>query len=296
MSDNKPDPYRAPEPEEGINPYAAPRADVSATVLPGMPRERFSIDGAVRLAWRVYRDKFTSCVAVFLGATGVVLLFGWLLGTVVAFVDQGRASGVAGLVFAAGFYVAAFWAYLGQMRCWTLLARGRDVSFDEFVEGGRSLGWFLVATLLASIAVYLVSLAAIVPATFAFGFGARVQGAWVMAVSGVLAIAGLLTAVAFSVRVYQYPYLLVDRRCGALESLRGSWSITRGHVLELTAVYFLAGLIGASGFLACGVGLLFTLPLAMLILACAYVTLADEEAFNRSAKVAGDVDFGESAV
>src|SRR5205807_14816 len=107
----------------------------------------------------------------------------------------------------------------------------------------------------------------------------------------VLGIAGFLVFFAAAVRLYQFPYVLVDRDCGVVDSIQISYEITRGHVLELVGLSLLSGVVALAGLLACGVGLLFTIPLSMLIQACTYALLVAGSPYGGRRKPRADLEF-----
>jgi len=52
------------------------------------------------------------------------------------------------------------------------------------------------------------------------------------------------------------PYLVVDRRMGAIEAITASWEMTRGHAFDIFLIYFLSIPINVAGFLCLGVGII----------------------------------------
>lgn len=111
----------------------------------------------------------------------------------------------------------------------------------------------------------------------------------------------ILAPIALMLRLGQSFYLIVDRDAGALESLRLSYDITRGHGVTIFLVWLIAMLIYMVGFVACGVGAIFTAPLMFLILAVMYVALTGQatieqlgpDTFPPEKKPHIDPDFGE---
>ena len=64
--------------------------------------------------------------------------------------------------------------------------------------------------------------------------------------------------------------LVVERDSGITEALRTSWDATKGHWLQFTLFGVVVHLIGQLGSAACGIGILFTLPLFFTITVVAY--------------------------
>ncbi|MFL5342900.1 MAG: hypothetical protein ACJ8F7_22425 [Gemmataceae bacterium] len=70
-------------------------------------------------------------------------------------------------------------------------------------------------------------------------------------------------------------FLIIDRNCGAIESLKGSWLLSRGHFWGLLGTLLLVlFLVYLSGLLTLGIGMLFTLPRAILVLNAGYLKIA----------------------
>ena len=91
-------------------------------------------------------------------------------------------------------------------------------------------------------------------------------GASVVSSSGVLGgllmLAGFIVILMIIMGVYLAPYEVVDKGKPPLEAVQTSWNVTRGRRLTLFVYSFLLGIIGLAGILACGIGLLVTIPLA----------------------------------
>jgi uncharacterized membrane protein len=74
-------------------------------------------------------------------------------------------------------------------------------------------------------------------------------------------------------RLALYYYLVIDRRAGAIESLRQTWELCRDRSGIIVLVLFLNMAIVLAGFLALCVGLVFALPLANLLFPVTYVAI-----------------------
>ena len=87
---------------------------------------------------------------------------------------------------------------------------------------------------------------------------------------------GVVLLIYIAMRFYLYQFLIVDRGLGGLAALSVSFQITKGKALSLFGTTLLAGLIAALGILACGVGIIVSIPVAVFILACAYALVASD--------------------
>lgn len=71
-------------------------------------------------------------------------------------------------------------------------------------------------------------------------------------------------------------YLVVDRRVPIMEAFNLSSEITRGNTMNTFRVGLMGMGIGILGVLACGVGILFAQPLAMLLFGSAYLMMSGQ--------------------
>jgi hypothetical protein len=90
-----------------------------------------------------------------------------------------------------------------------------------------------------------------------------------------LMLVGYIPAIFFSVRLWTFAWpLILDRDCGPVEALGGSWRLSKGHFWGLFGVGLLLGLINMVGVLPCYIGLLFTYPLTQLVWLAGYLLIA----------------------
>jgi hypothetical protein len=90
-----------------------------------------------------------------------------------------------------------------------------------------------------------------------------------------LILVGYIPVLFLSVRLWTFAWpLILDRDCGPVEALGGSWRLSKGHFWGLLGVTLLLGLINSVGALACYIGLLFTFPLTQLIWCAGYLLIA----------------------
>jgi hypothetical protein len=68
-----------------------------------------------------------------------------------------------------------------------------------------------------------------------------------------------------SIRLQFFSYFLVDKECGALEALKRSMLITKGVFLELLTLGALVTIIVLISFIPLGVGLVFSIPLSIMV-------------------------------
>jgi hypothetical protein len=203
------------------------------------------------------------------------------------------------------------WLQIGLNLALLKIARGEPVALEDLFRGGR----FLLTTLLATAVVLaLASVPVLVAyyaidwflsefATFSFNLGVLVllsaarapvsvleslnrslSSEWnqginlvLMTIVSTLSLGSILVLVLLA-RLGQFWYLILDRDAGVLESLRGSWHLTRGRVATVFLMYLAHATINLAGGLAFCVGLFFTLPLTDLLLATTYDALSGGKA------------------
>jgi hypothetical protein len=89
-----------------------------------------------------------------------------------------------------------------------------------------------------------------------------------------LGVAGATFYVWFRLAIFSRQ-LIADRGFGAIQALKGSWELTRGHFWGLFGTLLLIlVLVYLSGLFTLGIGLLFTLPRALLVLNAGYLEIS----------------------
>jgi hypothetical protein len=92
--------------------------------------------------------------------------------------------------------------------------------------------------------------------------------------AGVMLLA-LPVIIFVSVRLLMFgQQLILDRRYGAVDALKGNWELTDGHFGMLFVVELVLGLIMVAGILACFIGYLFALPFTVLVTTAGYLLIA----------------------
>ena len=124
------------------------------------------------------------------------------------------------------------------------VARGRRAEIGDIFAGGRFFLRMLGSYILFLLGLYIGLALCIVP--------------------------GIIFALMF----WPYAYLIVDQDLGAMESLRRAKEITDGSWGAVFLIGLLAFLITLAGLAACGIGLLFAIPLTSMMMAVAYCRLA----------------------
>jgi hypothetical protein len=273
------DPYRPPV--EPANPFEAPevRAGLSGRGHhASFGAEPFSPGLVMSRAWKIYLERFWVIFGSVIGTFVVNFVLWALLGGLISALAPPKASPELYFVIMCVSVIAAVLFGIctasGLMYTLTKVARGQPASVGDILRGGPFIARFIGATLLQQLAVMGVYAGCAIPLFLASGLAAQYSpGASLV----VLVIGAIITAVVIAivaVRLYLYPFVIVDRDAGAMESLRTSYALTRGHVIELIGLAIIASLIAMAGFLAFFIGALFTDPFSVFLYPCIYVALA----------------------
>jgi hypothetical protein len=93
-----------------------------------------------------------------------------------------------------------------------------------------------------------------------------------------LFIPGIILALMF----WPMTYIIVDRNTGVLDSLQQAREITSGNFMAVFVLGLASFGINLLGLLACGVGMLFSIPLGILLFAVAYCGMTGQLATRRA--------------
>jgi uncharacterized membrane protein len=97
---------------------------------------------------------------------------------------------------------------------------------------------------------------------------------------GVLTFVGFLLCIVPGIAVlffgFFYPFFILDRHQQPVEAIRSSFILVRTNIGTLLPFAILAFIVYVVGFIACGIGVLVTAPIALLACAYAYRTLTGE--------------------
>lgn len=194
-----------------------------------------------------------------------------------------------------GLVVVPAWLWLGQSLAFLRIARRQPVALEHLFLGGRWLLTALLATgvLLAVAAIPCLIIYGSAEGLLALGGGDRLVSLvrpalrrtfaplaenasnWLVVAAASLAVfvGWYATFLAVTVRLGQFPFLIIDRDAGVLESHRLSWELTRGRAATVFLVYLAQLTINLAGLLTLYVGLFVTLPLTSLVTAVTYNAL-----------------------
>jgi hypothetical protein len=270
---------------DSANPYAAPvgyqRDPQFGAVAGQIVPTHFDIFDVFSRAWKVFQPNMLNiigaCLVIFMAYMAASMVLGGVaFAIIVATANQSRVMPlVAQFTQQILLVVISSWLFAGLLSYLLALGRGRPANFTDIFSGGRYVWRVLLSLLLiyaAEIALFAATLGPGFSALFALGeshpatIGLFVGGGLVLLVF--LLYVGL--------GISQYMFALIDQDCGVLQSFRISWHIMRGNRLSFFALALLSGLLAVSGFLACGIGALFTGPLTYFVITFAYLVMAGQ--------------------
>ncbi len=174
--------------------------------------------------------------------------------------------------------VFLFWILLGLLRGMTSVARGQPASIGVLFSGGPYLIRATFAYVLLVLMIWGIQLvAALIAASVALlGVQGGAERMIVIQVGTyVLATVPLMIVpLTFS----HFPYFIIDRNAGVLESLNLSRQITSGNKLTLFVALLLIGVLYiVVGLLTCGLAVIFAIaPFGALLHAMFYLAMSGQ--------------------
>lgn len=217
-------------------------------------------------AWSLYKARFNMFFIVVLVFLGIQMGVGMLAQIPILGVLVGLASFVISGPLTGGLYYALIQG-----------VRGREARVDDVFIGFRK---YFVPLLLVQLVVTAFTLIAMAP-----GIGAGLAGALPWALKrgtpdagqiALLVVAGLLLVVAVTIVKVLWMFslpLIVDRKLDFWPAMNLSRRVSARVFWQVFAVSVLAGLINVGGLLLCCVGILFSVPLSLILIVCAYEQL-----------------------
>ncbi len=153
---------------------------------------------------------------------------------------------------------------------------GRPWSFGDFFGGFQYYGAVLALYLLQAV-LYAVCFAPALVAFFVL-LNMNAPPSEILPVVIGLYVCGMVPAIYLGLRGFGFATQLVfDRDYGPIEAIQGSWHLTSRSFFSILLAAFLLLLLTFMGYLACLVGVLFTMPLAFLAWNAGYLLVAGRD-------------------
>ena len=196
------------------------------------------------MGWRGTTKHFLFFVGMIVILMVVSIAFQLVVEAVNALPRPGMITLIAALVAAAIQWVMA----LGAIKIALTVLADQKPAMSMLFSEYRKLGSYAAAVIVYVVVVAIGLLLFVVP------------GIWL------------------ALRFHLFPYAVVDRNLSWGEALRFSDKITQGFKWRLVGFYIVIYVINILGVLALGVGMLVTIPIALVATAAAYRMLADQSA------------------
>jgi hypothetical protein len=227
-------------PKVAESPYATPQAsfDQPRPVLGG---GEYTIGEIVGIAW----NGFTARIGIALG-TAALFLFIQGVGSNVPILNLIYTIAVSFPLQAGSVLIAIKLADAGLGRNPTIEVGDLFTGFSKY-GSTMGAGWLIVAVL--GVPAGILSAAVI-------GIGAAVgrDAGQIIMVAGIAVI--MVPVVYVALRLMFVFMLIMDQNMGAVESIKQSWALTHGHVLNLFVIGLLAGAVTLVGLLLLVVGVI----------------------------------------
>ena len=261
-----------------LNPYA-PSVSPHPHVGPEVRREIVPTTGDIGFCishgWNVWKQNFGLLLAV--SATVLGVSYGFQILQALAQGGLAAAGGAQMMVVGIGLFtiistLVQAWLGLGFAKVLCQLCRGERAEYATlFRNGGRLPLLILLGVLLYLPFVLVFGGIFLVVGPEGFGPGDEAQIAIVATILGALGILMLLGLILWPVY-----YLLADTRIGVGEMLRKGSSIGLKNCLVIIPIIFVAGFASMIGIVACGVGIVATLPAGQAMIATAYLNMSGQ--------------------
>jgi len=198
-------------------------------------------------AWTLFKDNAGLLIGAFaatIAVMGVLQAVGHFIGAAPVGDAAATANSAVILTFNLVSYATKSWLTVGAQRINLAVVRNEPIEFSELFGGGnRALTMFGTGFLMA------------------LGIG----GATLL-----LIIPGIIVALGWQFALFY----VADTDTGAIEALGASWKATHGQRGALFSLALALVLVNVVGLLACGVGLLASIPVSGLAVAIVFTRIS----------------------
>lgn len=231
--------------------------------------KEFAIGEILRASWADFKKSWQGLYVVLIVGFVVSFAFGFVSGAfssakmpVVYFVLQILSTVVSWIVM------------VGIIKVVLSVIDGKKAEISELffaIRDIKILGKYLASYIISSLVVVGVMLPFVVLGFVFYTFLGQQSSVPLIVI---LVLLGIIALIFVGVRMQFWLYDLVDKGDWAIEPIRKSWQMTKGHVLNLILFALVLTGINLLGLLALVVGLVVTIPFSMLATAKLYRKLA----------------------
>lgn len=204
-----------------------------------------SVGGAYGNGWEALKRSFPELLVAVLICSAISIPMAWSR----AFGDRNGFVSLGWTIFGMVYWLLILGpANYGAMHVHLLAARGARPRVKDMLAVQENYGNVVVAQIVCAFLIGAGTLFLIVP------------------------------GIVLACRLAFVPYLVVDRRLEAIDAIRESWRLTRGHGITIFAIGVLAALVAFAGVLVFVVGVFAAWIWIWLAFASIFVAVAGKEA------------------
>jgi len=229
---------------------------------------KFSIKEAIKFGWEVTKNN----LGILIVCSLIYVIFPIAKATIYSTLRQNF------FLWFSLVYILFILAYLGMVKVFLKLYKGEKGSFYDLFSQYHLLLRYLFTKL---IIFWIISgLSIMFLETIVFILALSKLSIFLRVISIVLvvlsAIVFFVVLIILFVRLSFFDYLIVDKNCSAIESLKKSFLITKGNTLRIIIFYILEFLIVLLGLLLLGIGVLIAFPVAFMARTYVYKQLVSQ--------------------
>ena len=249
------------------NPYAAgatgeKRLQVADQIVPTSGDIGFIISRA----FEVYTNNFGLVVGGFLVYIASVIGIAFVAGL------AGAVGEIAGAIGSIVLMVASIFVFAGFVKLCLKVGRGEQAGIEDIFSAGDRvlplLGYFVLL-----MGIFFVPL---LLAAFVIGLLSQLIGPEAMGIGAVIFAITYLAVLLIAMLLWPSAILVLEGKTSILRAVPVGFSIATKNILQFIAVYIVAVLVTWAGLLAIGIGVIFTAPLGILIMMCAYLNMSGQ--------------------
>ena len=188
--------------------------------------------GLIKESWVIVKENYKLIYALLIA----FILYQFVQSLISAFFE----NSILSVLISLAFFVITVFLEIGFIKISLKIVDKKAAKFQELWAYPQYLLRMLGATILYSIAILVGLILFIIPGIY------------------------------LAIRLQFYSYTLLDKDKNIMESLKGSWEMTKGNVINLTLFMLLIFAINILGALALLVGLLITIPISFIAVTLLY--------------------------
>ncbi|MEO5971021.1 MAG: hypothetical protein ABIQ95_13920 [Bdellovibrionia bacterium] len=225
------------------------------------------IQGSLEEGWAAFKVRPWPIIVMMLGLGASAALLKVLTGLI--FGEKSGAANIVGILiqFLFMIFYPGFQAYILKA------VRREGPDWGDFFWGWKYPVRIFVADILSSLPLLITCLMIVPILILVHGLG--LPNPLMYVILGVLGAAAALVLGYFGIRFNQWSLLLIDRNVTALESVKQSWKLMEGQIINFFGLFVILVLINCLGALALLIGVFVSLPVSLGAFAAFYVKISE---------------------